>query len=106
MKYCPACRASFDLDFWLLICAQIPLQVFCRRKAVALAVLDKAKAVLLEHDVVKFAATALGQIINALYGVKVVSSASFCLCFCMLAINKEGPVCAWNHLGPSFYPNE
>ena len=84
MKYCPACRASFDLDFLVLICAQIPLQVFCKRKAVALAVLDKAKAVLLEHDVVKFAATALGQIINALYGVKVYLLQAFACAFVCL----------------------
>ena len=47
------------------ICAHTRVQVFCKRKAVALAVLNKAKAVALQQNVAKFAATALGQIINA-----------------------------------------
>ena len=89
----------------MLTCAQLHVQVFCKRKAVALAVLDKAKAVLLEHDVTKFAATALGQIVSAMHGVKVVSAASHSLCFCMHGINVEG-LGAGNCLGLSMYTHQ
>ena len=105
MKYCPACRDSFDLDSLVLTCAQFHVQEFCKKKAVTLAVLDKAKAVLLEHDVPKFAATALGQVFKAMYGGKVSSSASHCLCFYMLAVNVKG-LCAQNCLGPSMYTRQ
>lgn len=47
------------------------MQVFCERKAIAVDVLDQAKAVVLEHHPVKFAAIALGQILCSLHGVKV-----------------------------------
>ena len=84
----------------VLIFAQTHVQVFRKRKTVALDVLDKAKAVVLEHDVAKFAATALGQVINAVSGVKLVSLASHCLCLCMLAIDVQGSAYASMRLGP------
>lgn len=55
-----------------MIRAELGVQIFRKRKAIAVDVLDKAKAVVLEHHPVKFAATALGQILCSLHGVKVV----------------------------------
>ena len=48
------------------------MQVFRTRKDNAVEYLDEAKAVVLEHQPIKFAATALGQIFCSLHGVKVV----------------------------------
>ena len=62
-----------------MICAPNAAQEFCEGKATALQLLEKSKAIVLEHNMGKFAATALGQIINALYGTQVLPAISHCM---------------------------
>ena len=93
MQNCFCIELLSKEDFmWCSVDGRHDVQGYRNSRATALQLLERCKATLLEHNIGQFAATALGQVLGALNGTKVVTAPHRGSRFLRCAVGAEGHI--------------